>query len=152
MAALAAALAVSTLASAVSADEAYYGYNYNWWNDAVPSQNGYIVDRVVTGVDIGVGALNNPSDIFIEQESGKIYIVDTNNQRIVITDETFSSGPVLDTFNYSDEFPESKSTVKNTTLNSPMGIFVMQYKGQTLIYVADSMNERVIGCYEDGTI
>lgn len=152
MAALSAAVAAGVLASAVSADEAYYGYNYNWWNDAVPSQNGYIVDRVVTGVDIGVGALNNPSDIFIEQETGKIYIVDTNNNRIVITDETFSSGTVLDTFRYGDDFPESKSTIKQTTLNQPMGVFVMHYKGQTLIYVADSMNERVIGCYEDGTI
>ena len=152
MAALSAAMAVSVLASAVSADEAYNGYNYNWWNDTVPSQNGYIVDRVVTGVDIGVGAFNTPNDIFIDQDTGKIYIVDTNNNRIVITEETFSSGSVLDTFRYGDEFPESKSTIQKTTLNQPMGIFVMQYKGETLIYIADFMNERVIGCYEDGTI
>ena len=149
---LSAALAVSALASAVSADEAYSGYNYNWWNDPVPSQNGYIVDRVVTGVDIGVGALNTPSDIFIDQETEKIYIVDTNNNRIVITDASFSSGTELSTFKYGSDFPESKSVIKQTTLNQPMGIFVMQYKGETLIYIADSMNERVIGCYEDGTI
>lgn len=152
MSVLSAALAVSALASAVSADEAYYGYNYNWWNDPVPSQNGYIVDRVVTGVDIGVGAFNEVNDIFIEQETQKIYLVDTNNNRIVITDETFSSGTVIDTFKYSDEFPESQSTIKQTTLNQPKGIFVMRYKGETLMYIADTYNERVIGCYEDGTI
>ncbi|MCH5200352.1 MAG: hypothetical protein J1F60_05265 [Oscillospiraceae bacterium] len=154
MAALSAAVAAGVLTSSVSADEAYYGYNYNWWNDPVPSQNGYIVDRVVTGVDIGVGPLNTPSDIFIEQTTGKIYIVDTNNNRIVITDESFdpSKATELKSFRYGEEFPESQSKVQKTELSQPMGVFVMVYKEQTLIYIADYMNERVIGCYEDGTI
>lgn len=149
---LTAAVAVSSLASVVSADEAYSGYNYDWWNDPVPSQNGYVVDRVVTGVDMGAGAFNELNDIFVDQETGKIYLVDTNNQRIVITDEKMETSSVMDTFTYSDEFTEEQSVIKKTTLNSPKGIFVTHYKDKTLIYIADSMNERVIGCYEDGSI
>ena len=152
IAVLAAAAAVSALAAAIMADEPYNGYNYNWWNDPVPSQNGYVVDRVVTGVDMGVGAFNTVSDMYIDRETGNMYFADTNNNRIVIANEELTSATELKTFKYGDEFPESKSTVKKTDLNQPTGIFVTHYKEETLIYIADSMNERVIGCYEDGTI
>ncbi len=151
-AALAAGMTVSCLTLPASADEAYYGYNYNWWNEPVPSQNGYVVDRVVTGVDLGVGTLSEPNDIFVDNETGDIYLVDTNNGRIVITDENLNSATVLDTFTYTDEFPEDKSIVKKTNLDSPKGIFVTHYKGETLLYIADSMNSRVLACYEDGRI
>lgn len=150
--ALAAVITASCVTMPASADEAYYGYNYNWWGDPVPSQNGYVVDRIVTGVDLGVGALSEPNDIFVDNETGKIYIVDTNNKRIIITDENLNSGTVLDTFKYSNEFPEEKSAVKKTTLDSPQGVFVTHNNDKTLIYIADSMNSRVLACYEDGTI
>ena len=35
------------------ADEPYDGYNYDWYGDPIPSQNGYVVEKVVTGKDIG---------------------------------------------------------------------------------------------------
>ena len=108
-AALATAIAASCLSLPAYADEAYYGYNYNWWNDPVPSQNGYVVDRVVTGVDLGVGPFSEPNDMFVDDETGKIYLVDTNNARIVITDENLNSATVLDTFNYSSEFTEEQT-------------------------------------------
>ncbi len=151
-AAMAAVTAVSALASAVSADEPYNGYNYDWWNDAVPSQNGYVVDEVITGVDLGVGAFNELNDIFVDEVTGKIYLADTKNKRIVITDEKMESATVLDTFKYGEEFPESESLIKKTDLNDPSGVFVTHNNDKTLIYIADTMNERVIGCYEDGTI
>lgn len=151
-AALAAAITASCLTLPASADESYYGYNYNWWMDPVPSQNGYVVDRIVTGVDLGVGAFSEPNDIFVDDKTGKIYIVDSNNARIVITDENLNSGTVLDTFKYSNEFTEERSIVKKTTLDSPQGVFVTHENDRTLLYIADSMNSRVLGCYEDGTI
>ncbi len=150
--ALSAATALSALATSAYADEAYHGYNYNWWNDPVPSQNGYVVSDVFTGADIGVGAFNEPSDMFVDNQTGKFYIADSKNNRIVITDENMSSGTVLDTFKYGTEFPESESTVKKTTLNTPTGVFVTHKGDKTLLYIADSMNERVLACYEDGTI
>lgn len=148
----AAVIALSSLASAVSADEAYNGYNYNWWGDPVPSQNGYVVQGVYSGANLGIGSFNEINDMFVDNETGKFYLVDTNNQRIVITDENLNSATILDTFKYGSEFPEEKSVVKQTTLNTPKGVFVTHYVGKTLIYIADSMNSRVLGCYEDGTI
>lgn len=151
----AAAVAASALSVTAFADEAYYGYNYNWWNDAIPSQNGYVVSDVISGADLGVDSFKSPNDLFIDETDSKLYIADTDNHRIVITDienGKLSNAKVLDTFKYGSEFPESKSEIKKTTLNAPRGIFVTHYRDKTLIYIADSMNSRVVGCYEDGTI
>lgn len=150
--ALSAATALGVLASSAFADEAYNGYNYDWWGDPVPSQNGYVVSDIYTGIDIGVGAFNEVNDMFVDNQTGKFYIVDTKNNRVIITDENMSEGTVLDTFKYGEEFPESKSTVKKTTLNNPSGVFVTHRNDKTLIYIADAMNERVLACYEDGTV
>lgn len=152
--AMATVIAATTLISPTAADEAYYGYSYDWWNDPVPSQNGYIVDEIITGVDLGVGTFNELNDIFVDDVSQKIYLVDTSNNRIIITEETFDPEKVqiMDTFSYSDEFPEQNSIVKQTTLNKPRGVFVIHHNDQTLIYIADFSNSRVLACYEDGTI
>lgn len=146
-------IAVSAVSSAIFADESYDGYNYDWWGDAVPSQNGYVVHNVYSGADLGVedgfGELN---DMFVDNETGKFYLVDTTKNRIIITDKNMNSSTLLDTFKYGDEFPESKSVVKQTALNKPKGIFVTHSKDKTLLYIADSENSRVLACYEDGTI
>ena len=44
--AAAAALAMTTTAFA---DEPYNSYNYDTWEDPIPSQSGYRVERTVTG-------------------------------------------------------------------------------------------------------
>lgn len=151
---LSAVVAASALVVPSYADEAYYGYNYDWYGDPIPSQNGYIVDRVVSGADLGVGSFSGLANIFVDNETEKIYLVDQENGRIIITEETFdpSKVEVMDTFKYSDVWTESQSVIKKTTLNKPSGIFVTHYKGDTLIYIADFANERVLACYEDGSI
>ena len=35
---------VMLMSSVAYADEPYDGYNYDWWEDPGPSQNGYVVD------------------------------------------------------------------------------------------------------------
>ena len=57
--AVSAIMAVSMLCSSAFADQPYEGYNYDWWGDPVPSQTGYVVDRVVTGLDFGSGTRYN---------------------------------------------------------------------------------------------
>ncbi len=147
----------------ISADEPYTGYNYDWWEDPVPSQNGYSVERVADGRDLDLGrfadpagtdtltgnpgGLNKPSDIFIDRESGTIYIADTGNNRIVVTDETFSpdSVRIIDGLHYGGEFPENRSTVKKTGFVAPGGVFVRKNSsGDNIIYVADSGNNRIV--------
>ena len=141
----AAAIAVSALAVSASADEPFIGYNYDWWGDPIPSQNGFVVDEVYSGEDMGVGALSEPNDIYVHQETGSFYIADSKNNRIIVTDKTFTNGKVIDTLTYGDIFPESKSQIKKTTFNSPRGIYVRtDNDGNTFTYVADYDNNRVV--------
>ncbi len=149
---LCAAAVTASLAVTASADEPYIGYNYDWWSDPIPSQNGFVVDQTVSGADMGVGSLAEPNDIYIDNESGLFYIADSKNNRIVVTDESFSpeKTKVIDTLSYGEAFPESKSTIKQTSFNTPTGVYVRTDKdGNTLIYVADSANQRVVAFNEE---
>lgn len=141
------AVAVTSLAVTASADEPYTGYNYDWWGDPIPSQNGFVVDKTVNGTDLGVGSLSEPSDMYIDMDNEKFYIADSKNNRIIVTDEDFTAETtyVISQLSYSAEYPESKSTIKQTTFNQPTGVYARTDKdGNTLIYVADSGNQRVV--------
>ena len=66
-----AAVAASALVVNASADEPYVGYNYDWWGDPIYSQNGFVVDEVISGVDMGIETLLEPNDLFVHDETGK---------------------------------------------------------------------------------
>lgn len=136
----AAALCLSVFGAAVSAEEAYDTYNYDRWGDPVPSQAGYTAEYNADGNTIGCGRLNEPADFYISHED-LIYIADTNNDRIVITD--------LD-FNFIGEMKDFSLEGNAETLNKPSGVFVDRFTGY--IYIADADNERVIKCDKDGVI
>ena len=89
----AACLSVLTLTAAIGmpavSAEHYNVYNYDRWDEATPSQAGYAAQRAVSGLDLGCGAFNTPSDLFRDWED-RFYIADSGNKRIVVTDSGFS--------------------------------------------------------------
>lgn len=151
--------------TAAYADEPYTGYNYDCWGDPVPSQNGYVVDRVISGTDIGCGELTSPSDLFFA-EDGKLYIADSGftkpagreikRGRIVVTDEELALLDTVDELDFSDQTEwlekewdrylnreideELYNKETNTYFSSPSGVFVKDGN----VYVADSENDRVV--------
>lgn len=167
----AAVMAAATLCTSVAfADEPYEGYNYDWWGEPVPSQNGYIVDKVVTGDDIGVGALSEPSDMFFS-ENEELYIADTAYKgtldasmkgRIVITDKNFNLINAVEYLDFSGELGQAfikkvddmkqyasisdadYKKVTNIYFNGPKGVFV---DDDDMVYVADESNDRVVAFY-----
>ena len=166
-----AAVAAVSLAVTASADEPYTGYNYDWWGDPIPSQNGFVVDKVIDGSDLGLGkldyssysstmqaqmkALAEPSDIFVDQKTGAFYIVDSKNNRLIITDSTFApeNTKVVSELTYGEEFPESRSVIKSTTFKTPRGVYVRtNTDGVKFIFVADYDNNRVVAFDDDGQI
>lgn len=95
--ALAAALTMTTTAFA---DEPYDAYNYDTWEDPIPSQSGYRVERTVTGDDMGLARLTDPDDelfvsenaptslsdskdLFMDDEREEFWIADTKNNRVI---------------------------------------------------------------------
>lgn len=166
---LASALAAVTLLGSLNltafADEPYSGYSYDWWGDTVPSQNGYVVDKVVSGQDIGCGDLTSPADIFFADDE-KLYIADSGfagsiepskqKGRIVVTDKNFNLLTAIEYLDFSDAkawLDEKKAALDNGEMteelynketniyfNNPMGVYV----DGSNIYVADNENDRVV--------
>jgi len=134
--------AVFSMNLAVSADEHYDVYNYDRWSEAIPSQAGYLAERSVSGEDLGIGDFAEPSDIFRDAHD-QLLIVDTKNNRIVITDSKLETVVgVLDEFTYEDG--------STTTLKEPEGIYVSPETDT--IYIADYNNSRVLVCDYEGNV
>ncbi|MCR4645388.1 MAG: hypothetical protein K5695_08265 [Oscillospiraceae bacterium] len=125
-----------------AADEHYDVYNYDRWNEPIPSQAGYQATRSVSGKDLGIGDLSEPSDLFVDTED-RLYIVDTKNNRIVVTDPGLTEvEKVMERFTMPDG--------STTTLKAPEGIYVAPETG--LIYIADYSNSRVLVTDYDGNV
>ena len=163
-----------------TANEPYVSYGYDWWWETYPVQSGYVVDRVIASNELGLSApLRAPKDIFIyEAPDGEamVFIVDSDNHRIVITDENFENARELRTFTYGEDYmvenfrprPDADGNIApedveayweeveligtKTTLRNPSGIHVTTFKGETRVYIADHNNSRVIACDLDGNI
>ena len=114
-------------------------YLYTQENEAVESPGAYTVSReILLGAD-GVAAVS-PQDIFYSG-SGRFYIVDTNNDRILIYDNDYEPIGVLSSFTLPDGTA--------TTLHMPEGIYVDE--NETL-YIADTGNNRILKCDSQGSV
>ena len=91
--ALATLIAGSMFAVPALAEEAYDGYLYDWWNEAIPSQTGYVPERQVTGNDLGIGDFKVPLDIFATDE-GDFYVADSEFETN-FDDGTYSKGRIV---------------------------------------------------------
>ena len=137
-----AALASLGVSSAAAAGAPYESYNYDRWGDAIPSQAGYLPDRTLSGTDLGAGAFESPGDIFFDS-NGVLYIADTGNDRIVVTDTDLDKAErIYDRFT----MPDGSETV----LKQPMGVYVSAEKG--LIYIADTENSRILVSDMEGNV
>lgn len=126
---------------AASAEEHYDVYNYDRWNEAIPSQAGYLADRSVSGEVLGVGDFSSPSDIFRDADDC-FYLTDTGNNRLVLMDSALTQATVLEEFTLPDG--------SITTLRKPEGVYVSPET--QLIYIADTGNSRVIVCDGEGNV
>jgi DNA-binding beta-propeller fold protein YncE len=118
----------------------YQTYTYDKWGNATPAPNGYLPVKSISGTDLGIGDLLEPQDLFYCKARQEIYIVDTGNMRIIVTDETL---------NYKKTISELVYKGASYPLKRPTGIFVT---GEGTIYIADQGNAEIIICNQDGEI
>ena len=136
------AAAASVLTLTASADEPYDVYNYNRLGEAVPSQAGYLAERTVSGIDLGIAAFSSPQD-FCRSADDCFYIADTGNSRIVKTDGGLTEVlDILESFSMPDG--------SRTKLKNPRGIFVSPDTGN--LYIADTENSRALVCDTEGKV
>lgn len=75
--------------------------------------------------------INSPADIFVD-DLNHVYISDSGNNRILVTDEEYNLRLVISSFTNNFGVPDA--------LNQPQGIFVTESE----IYVADKGNSRIV--------
>lgn len=103
----------------------YVSYGYDNFGDAVPSQAGYIPEKVISY------GFSEPKDLYFDGK--RFYVADTGNNRIVVLSKDLDSVvKVYDRFT----MPDGSETV----LSQPEGVFV----SEEYIYIADTGNNRVL--------
>lgn len=115
----------------------YNSYTYNYWGEPVPAPQAYLPSKIIDGKTLGVGHFNNPSDFFVD-DNNNVYILDSGNNRIVITDENWNVKKVISEFRHDG---------KEDTFANPQGIFVTK---DGHIYVADTDNGRLVELDSNG--
>lgn len=116
--------------------EAYAGFTTNAWGEAVPAPAGYRVKAVLSSRDMGAGAFNKPQDLFVDTATGRVYLADTGNSRVVVLDQGL-------------QFLRDYSQAGDVPFVSPSGVFVSR-SGD--IYVADEGAGSVLRMNEAGEL
>lgn len=106
----------------------FYSYTYND-TKAVAAPDAALPVRNVMGIDFGAGQLKSPQDLFIY--NNEIYIVDSGNNRIVITDINLTKSRIISEFNNNG---------KKDTFQEPQGICITKDE----MYIADTKNARIV--------
>ncbi|MCR2806832.1 hypothetical protein [Paenibacillus soyae] len=106
-------------------------YNYSFWGRTVTSPAAYQATSLYSGVDLGVGAFKEPSDLHVAADN-RIYVLDSGNNRVVILDEQFKAVQVIDSFVRDGQAD---------TFANPQGLFVTD---KNEILIADTGHNRVV--------
>jgi len=115
----------------VQAEGASNSYNYSFWGNTVVSPDAYDATKLLTGHNLGVGSLKDPSDLHVTAD-GHIYVLDSGNNRIIVLDDKFKLLHIIDSFEHAGQ---------QDTFASPQGIFVTEHNQ---LYIADTGNKRVV--------
>jgi hypothetical protein len=132
-------LIIGSLCSATAVLAAPPSYNYNYWLETVAAPAAYQATTIVKGTHIGVGDFKDPSDLHVTEDQ-QIYIMDTGNNRVVVTDKNFKLIKVIDSFTNRGQ---------EDHFNAPQGLFVSRNKH---LYVADTGNNRIVHLDENGKL
>ncbi|MBR1740061.1 MAG: tetratricopeptide repeat protein [Ruminococcus sp.] len=162
----AAAVALSMTVSAF-AREPYRAYIYDTWDDSVPSQNAYRVDKTITGHDMGLERLSDPSDpLFVDElapaaiAGAKDFYLDTANEEFWLADSDNDRVLRLDidlnvTGCYTGVFGSEKNVIGDdgeSKFDNPTGLFVRNSiygENELYIYIADYDNARIVKAMPD---
>ena len=115
----------------IAQEPAYQNYTYSYEKIPFAESQAYIPTDIISGISLGVGAFNTPKDVFVAKD-GKVYIVDSGNNRIVILNKDLKLTGILSEF---------INNGKKDTFKNPNGIFLTDYN---LMYIADTDNGRII--------
>lgn len=116
-----------------------YNYSYEDGSELAGTQ-AYLPSKIITGADMNVGDFNKLSDVFFDETNKKIYLADSGNNRIIVTNTDFQGATV---------FTGVKNKGKEERFSSPNGLFIA---ADGMIYIADLGNKRIVKMDKDGNL
>ncbi len=134
---------VASVAS-VSAMTPYSTYTYSQEGFGAASPDAYTPDTVLYSKDLALAEgdeLKDPRDLFVDRKTGYVYIADTKNNRIVVTNEYLKTMFTISEFTNSQGVPDG--------LSNPQGVYVRHFDDglggdDCKIYIADTNNARIV--------
>lgn len=118
----------------------YDTYNFDYWDYIVFTPAAYVPESNISGLKLGIGTFLNPQDICVSEDK-KVYVADTGNNRIVVTNESMS-----EVVRVIEEF--DNNGIKDT-FKTPSGLYVTS---DNHLYIADTENKRVVVLDEEGVL
>lgn len=142
--------AAATETTATQSDRVYApqssfsSYTYSIWGVPEACPNPYTVEKIVTGVDLGVGDFKKPNDLFADTQ-GNLYLAvsgeNAKDNRIIKMDSHLN---VLKIWNgYTDK------SGKDASFKEPLGVFVTN---DNRLYIADGLSKNIIEMDMDGKL
>lgn len=136
---LAATIGCTALAKSITGAP-YRGYSFNNYQESVPAPTGHIPVSRITSEEMQLEtALLNPTDMFYDGKEF-IYILDSGNGRIVVTDKNLHLVKIFRNFKNQNDEEFDFTGAKGLTVDK-----------NGFIYVADTENDRVLGI-ENNTV
>ncbi|HHX61307.1 MAG TPA: hypothetical protein GX707_11445 [Epulopiscium sp.] len=117
----------------------YNSYTYNEWKESVAAPASYAPLVSKTGNMIGVGGLKEPQDIFMDVQ-GNLYIADTANNRVVITDKDLNLLRVLNKVYINGNEEE---------IIGPTGLYISE---DNILYISQPSLSRILLIKDDQVI
>lgn len=138
-------MVVSAFCIPASAGSAYQTYVYDVYGDPLYSPDAYTAILTVDSSYMGLETpIKNPGDMLTD-ESGNVYIADTDNSRIVVLDRYYKLKFTISTFSNDQGVPDA--------LAAPEGLFVSEPNEKyptRMIWVCDTGSNRIVVFNEDG--
>lgn len=108
----------------------YESYTYDFWGVPTPAPQAYLPTKAINGIQMGVGALNNPQDLILLEETA--FILDSGNNRIIEVDQQWKAIRIIDGFYDGESFEK---------FSNPQGFYIDDHG---IIYIADTNKERIV--------
>lgn len=109
-------------------------YTYDFYGNAVPLKEMYDVGGVLTGNDMGAGALSSPQSLYIGGD-GLIYLCDSGNGRVVVLDRDFQLVREIKGFVRPDGTADALSYPTDVCLSSTGELYIADLRGQRIVVI-----------------
>ena len=115
-------------------------YRYDEFNDTIPAQASFTAQATYNGRQLDIGAFKLPTDLYVDDNTRQVYVLDAGNSRIVVLDDSFALVRVIDSIQLDGAAAD---------LSGATGLFV---DGDGLLYIADGANQRVLVADQNGQV